>query len=289
MPGVVNFTAGDANQFVRRTDFDPQLVDVIPASDPNAMTESQRVAKAQIEVEMAARFPQLHDMREALRRFYFAMGSEGIDKLLIDPEAQAVTADPLTEIQAAMSGKPIKAQLGQNHAAHIAVKTAFMQMPQMQGTNDPTIAIGQQVLTANISEHKVLMFVAQAIQLAEQMGMPLADENVQAQIATQLVQISAESGMGGAAPSAEDKMIALNQAELQLSAQRIQSQNAREAAQIAQKDRELDLKELELMANMDAKNKQAKIDATAKVLDNSAKLADIQARKLAEVANQPVV
>lgn len=289
LPEVVNFTAGDANQFVRRTDFDPQLVDVIPASDPNAMTESQRVAKAQIEVEMAARFPQLHDMREALRRFYFAMGSEGIDKLLIDPEAQAVTADPLTEIQAAMSGKPIKAQLGQNHAAHIAVKTAFMQMPQMQGTNDPTIAIGQQVLTANISEHKVLMFVAQAIQLAEQMGMPLADENVQAQIATQLVQISAESGQGGAAPTAEDKMIALNQAELQLSAQRIQSQNAREAAQIAQKDRELDLKELELLANMDDKNKKAKIAATAKVLDNSAKLADIQARKLAEVANQPVV
>lgn len=288
LPEVVNFTAGDVNQFVRRTDFDPQLVDVIPASDPNAMTESQRVAKAQIEVEMAARFPQLHDMREALRRFYFAMGSEGIDKLLIDPEAQAVTADPLTEIQAAMSGKPIKAQLGQNHAAHIAVKTAFMQMPQMQGTNDPTIAIGQQVLTANISEHKVLMFVAQAIQLAQQVGMPLTDENVQAQIATQLVQISAESGQGGAGPSAEDKMIALNEAELQLSAQRIQSQNAREAAQIAQKDRELDLKELELMANMDDKNKKAKIAATAKVLDNSAKLADIQARKLAEAANQPI-
>ena len=296
LPEVVNFTAGDANQYVRRQDFD--LVDVIPASDPNALTESQRVAKAQIEVEMAARFPQLHDMREALRRFYFAMGTESIDKLLIDPEAQAVTADPITEIQAAMAGKPIKAQLGQNHAAHIAVKTAFMQMPQMQGTNDPTIAIGQQVLTANISEHKVLMFVAQAIQLAEQMGMPLADENVQAQIATQLVQISAESGMGGAAPSAEDKMIALNQAELQLSAQRIQSQNAREAAQIAQKDRELDLKELELMIDMDDKNKKAKIAATGKVLDNSAKLADIQAsanladtqaRKLAEAANQSIV
>ena len=298
LPDIVNFTAGDANQFVRRIDFDPQLVDVIPASDPNALTESQRVAKAQIEVEMAARFPQLHDMREALRRFYFAMGSESIDKLLIDPEGQAVTADPLTEIQAAMAGKPIKAQLGQNHAAHIAVKTAFMQMPQMQGTNDPTIAVGQQLLVANISEHKVLMFVAQAMQLAQQMGMPLEDENVQAQIATQLVQISAESGQSGAGPSTEDKMLQLNQAELQLSAQRIQSQNAREAAQIAQKDRELDLKEMELLGDLDIKNKQAKINATGKVLDNSTKLADIQAsakladtqaQKLAEAANQSIV
>jgi hypothetical protein len=286
LPELVNFVVGSENEYVRSSDFDPQAVDVIPASDPNALTESQRVAKAQIELEMAARFPQLHDMREALRRFYAAMGTEGIDKILTDPEAKAITADPLTEIQAAMAGTPIKAQLGQNHAAHIAVKTAFMQMPQMQGANDPTIAIGQQVISANIAEHKVLMFVAQAMQLAQQMGMPIQDENVQAQIAMQLVQISAESGQGGGT-NVEQEMLELNKAELALSAERIQSQDVREAANIALKNRELDLKETAMLLDAENKAKQTQITSAGKVLDNSAKLADIQAKQLAQRANNP--
>jgi hypothetical protein len=286
LPDVVNFVVNAENQFVQRTDFDPAVVDVLPASDPNAMTESQRVAKAQVELEMAARFPQLHDMREALRRFYSAMGTEAVDKLLVDPMAEAVSADPLTEIRVAMSGKPIKAQLGQNHMAHIAVKEAFLKAPQMQGTNDPTVAVGMQLLVSNISEHKTLMFVAQAMMLAQQMGMPIQDENVQAQIATQLTMMSAQSGMGGEqGPSVEQQMVQLNQQELQLSAARIQSQDTREAAKIALKNRELDLKEAGILLDAEDKNKKNQIAASGKILDSSAKLADLQAAKLAERAN----
>ncbi|CAB5223996.1 hypothetical protein UFOVP735_21 [uncultured Caudovirales phage] len=287
LPDTVNFVVNSENQYVQRTDFDPAIVDVLPASDPNALTESQRVARAQVELEMAARFPQLHDMREALRRFYSAMGTENIDKLLVDPEAQAVSADPLTEIRVAMSGKPIKAQLGQNHMAHIAVKEAFLKAPQMQGTNDPTVAVGMQLLIANIAEHKVLMFVAQAALLAQQMGMPIQDENVQAQIATQLLMISAQSAPGGEqGPSAEQQMIELNKAELQLSAARIQSQDVREAAKIALKNRELDLKEAGMLLDAEDKNKKNQIAASGKILDSSAKLADLQAATLAQRANQ---
>lgn len=287
LPDVINFVVNSENQFVQRTDFDPAVVDVLPASDPNAMTESQRVARAQVELEMAARFPQLHDMKEALRRFYYAMGTENIDKLLVDPEASAISADPLTEIRVAMSGKPIKAQLGQNHMAHIAVKEAFLKAPQMQGTNDPTVAVGMQLLTSNISEHKVLMFVAQAALLAQQMGMPIQDDNVQAQIATQLLMMSAQSAPGGEqGPSAEQQMIDLNKAELQLSAARIQSQDVREAAQIALKNRELDLKEAAMLLDAEDKNKKNQIAASGKILDSSAKLADLQAAQLAQRANQ---
>ena len=287
LPDVVNFVVNSENQFVQRADFDPSVVDVLPASDPNALTESQRVARAQVELEMAARFPQLHDMKEALRRFYYAMGTEGIDKLLIDPEAQAISADPLTEIKVAMNGKPIKAQLGQNHAAHIAVKEAFLKAPQMQGTNDPTVAVGGQLLVSNISEHKVLMFIAQAALLAQQMGMPIQDENVQAQVATQLMMMSAQSGQGGQqGPSVEQQMVELNKAELQLSAARIQSQDVREAAQIALKNRELDLKEASMLLDAEDKNKKNQIAASSKILDSSAKLADLQANTLAQRANR---
>jgi hypothetical protein len=289
LPDTVNFVVGSENEFVQRTDFNPMLVDVIPASDPNALTESQRVAKAQIELTTAQQFPQLHDMREVLRRFYAAMGTEGIDKILIDPEAKAISADPMTEVQAAMSGKPIKAELGQNHAAHIAVKTAFLQAPQMQGTNDPTIAIGQQLLTANIAEHKVLMFIAQAMQMAQQMGMPIQDENVQAQIATQLIQISAESNPQAQQANTEQQMLQLQAQELQMAGARIQSQDTREAAKIALKQRELDLKETGMLLDAQQKQKQNQIAASGKILDNSAKLADIQAKKLAERANAPTL
>ena len=286
LPDVVNFVVNSENQFVQRTDFDPAVVDVLPASDPNALTESQRVAKAQVELEMAARFPQLHDMKEALRRFYSAMGTENVDKLLIDPESQAISADPLTEVRVAMSGKPIKAELGQNHIAHIAVKEAFLKAPQMQGTNDPTVAIGMQLLLANIAEHKVLMFVAQAALLAQQMGMPIQDENVQAQVATQLLMMSAQGAGGEQGPSVEQQMLELNKAELQLSANRIQSQDTREAAKIALKNRELDLKEAGMLLDAEDKNKKNQITASAKILDSSAKLADLQAAQLAQRANQ---
>ena len=160
----------------------------------------------------------------------------------------------------------------------------------MQGTNDPTVAVGMQLLISNISEHKVLMFVAQAAMLAQQMGLPLQDDNVQAQVATQLMMISAQSGMGGEqGPSVEEQMVALNAQELQLSAERIRSQDAREAAKIAQKDRELDLKEASMMLDASNKQRQAQISATEKILANSAKLADLQAKRLAERANQDSV
>ena len=285
LPDTVNFVVNNANEYVQRTDFNPMIVDIIPSSDPNAMSESQRVAKAQIELNTAQQFPQLHDMKEALRRFYVAMGTESIDKILVDPEAKAVTADPLTEVQVAMSGKPIKAAMGQDHQAHIMVKTAFLQAPQMQGENDPTVAVGKQLLTANIAEHKVLMFVAQVGAAAEQQGMSLDSEQVQGQIAQQLMQASAAQNPQQG-PGIEQQMLQLQAQELQMAGQRIQSQDTREAAKIALKQRELDLKETGMLLDAQQKQKQNQISASGKILDNSAKLADIQAKKLAERANQ---
>ena len=282
LPDRVNYVVGDANEYVRRDDFNPDIVDIIPASDPNAQSESQRVARAQIELDIASRFPQLHDMEEALRRFYAAMGTDAVDKLMSSPESKAISADPLTEIQAAMSGKPIKAVLGQNHQAHIAVKTAFLQSPQMQGTNDPTVAVGKQLLTSNISEHKTLMFIAQVMQAAQQAGMPPQDESIQAAIAQQMLAQSAEQGGQGQGPSTEQQMLDINKQELQLAAARIQSQDTREAAKLALKTRELDLKETGMLLDAENKKRQTQLASAGKILDNSAKMAQIQQEKLHE-------
>lgn len=285
LPPIVNYAVGSANQFVRREDFDPATVDIIPASDPNALSETQRIAKAQMELDMAARFPQLHDIKECLRRFYAAMGTENVDKILIDPEAKAVTADPLTEIQTAMTGKPIKARLGQNHLAHITVKEAFLKSPQMQGANDPTLVVGVNLLKSNIAEHKTLIFVAQTMQLAGQFGLALDDDNVQAQLANQLIQMSVESGQ--APVNVEQKMLELQAKELELSAARIKSQDAREAALLASKNRELDLKQVSMMKDLELKDRKLKLDSAAKILDNSTKMAQNDLARLSNRAANP--
>lgn len=282
LPERVDYVVNEANEFVRREDFNPSIIKVIPASDPNALSETQRVARAQIELEMAARFPQLHDMREALKRFYYAMGTDNVDKLLPDPEQTAVTADPMTEIKVAMQGKPIKAQMGQDHAAHIAVKMAFLQAPQMQGTNDPTVAVGIQLLNANIAEHKVLMFLAQMQVMAQQAGAPIQQEQVQGAIAQQLMQMSAAQGGQGQQPSVEQQMVQLQAQELQIAQQRLQSQDARENAKLALKAQELQLKRQQLELAAADKQREAQLKASAKLLDNQTKLAQIAQKELAQ-------
>lgn len=281
LPATVRFVVNDENQFVQASDFDPETVAVIPASDPNALSESQRVAKAQIEVEMAARFPQLHNMQEALRRFYSAMGTDSPEKLLMDPAAQAVAADPLTEIKLVMSGKPIKAELGQDHAAHVTVKEAFLQAPQMQGTNDPTVAVGTAALKSNISEHKVLMFVAQVMAMAQQAGVPAQDPKVQALISQQMVAMSAASGQGGQ-QSTEAQMMALQARELDIAEKRIESQDSRDSAQMALKLREQDIKIAELEADIRNRNQEIQVQSAGKILDNNAKMAQIEVKQLAD-------
>ena len=288
LPERIDFVVGEENEYVRREDFNPRVIAIIPASDPNALSETQRVARAQIELEMASRFPQLHDMREALKRFYYAMGTDNVDKLLPDPEEKALSADPMTEIQVAMQGKPIKARLGQNHAAHIAVKTAFLQAPQMQGTNDPTVAVGVQLLNANIAEHKVLMFVAQMQTFAQQNGVNLQAEDAQAAVAQQLLAISMQSNPQQQQASTEQQMLQLQAQELQIAQQRIQSQDTRENAKLTLKAQELQLKRQQLELLAADKQRQAQIQASAKLLDNQAKLAQIAQKELSErVMNPP--
>lgn len=284
LPGIVNFVAGGDNSFVRNVDYDPNVVDVVPASDPNSRTESQRLAKAQLELETAARFPQVHDVREAIRRFYLAAGADNIDKLLPDPEAEAVSADPLTEIQVVMKGKPIRATVGQPHQEHITVKTAFLMQPQMQGTNDPTVAVGIELLKANIAEHKTLMFVSQVISAAQQMGLPPDDPAVQAQVAQLLLTQSAAAG-GPPQPPIEERMLQLNAAELELANKRIEAQNVRESAKIAAKNKELALKELELLAKLREKEDKSRLQAAKVILDAATKGLKIEQEKLGDLTN----
>ena len=115
-----------------------------------------------------------------------------------------------------------------------------------------------------------------------------ATRGIGAAIAQQLMAMSAQSGQPGGGPSVEQQMVQLQAQELQIAQQRLQSQDARENAKLALKAQELQLKRQQLEVNAADKQRQAQIQASAKLLDNQTKLAQIAQKELAErVNNQP--
>jgi hypothetical protein len=154
LPDEMNFAAAGAASIIYRADFDDRL-DVIPVSDPNIFSSTQRIAQAQAILQMAQSAPELHDMHEAYKRMYEAIRIQSIDEVLIKPE-EAVQLDPVDENMSVLLGKPIKAFNDQNHEAHIAVHLQFMNDPSLAG--NPAAQQLQPVLVAHIAEHVALLY-----------------------------------------------------------------------------------------------------------------------------------
>lgn len=116
---------------IMREDFTGH-VDVIPVSDPNIASSTQRLVRAQAALQFAMQAPQIHDLRQAYRRMYIEMGYDDalIDKIMPPPQ-EAVPLDALTENQLALMGKPIKAGLAQNHQAHITSHQGLINIPEV--------------------------------------------------------------------------------------------------------------------------------------------------------------
>ena len=148
------FSRVGVSSFVRREDFDDRI-DVIPVSDPNIFSSTQRIAQAQAILQMAQSAPQLHDMYEAYKRMYEAIRIQNSDEILIEP-AKAAQLDPVDENMAVLLGKPIKAFSEQKHEAHIAVHLQFMNDPSLGG--NPAAKALQPILVAHIAEHVALLY-----------------------------------------------------------------------------------------------------------------------------------
>lgn len=117
---------------IMKADFIPNVM-VWPVSDPNVVTQSQRIIRAEAKLRLAMQNPQIHDLREAYKSVYRSMGMRDEEIALILPEPQqAQPADPLTENQAAIMGGPLKAAPYQDHEAHIKVHGALGEIPAMQ-------------------------------------------------------------------------------------------------------------------------------------------------------------
>ena len=118
LPPIYPYSVYGADQAVKQTDFDDR-VDVIPVADPNIMSMAQRVTLANENLKIAMSNPMMHNLREAYRRVYEALGTQDIDQIL-KPIERPMPKDPATENMEALMMKPLKAFPTQDHQAHIA-------------------------------------------------------------------------------------------------------------------------------------------------------------------------
>lgn len=137
----------------RTADYDGRI-DVIPVTDPNAASLSQRVVQYQAALQLAAQAPQMYDLPELHRQMLTVLGIQDPGKIIPNTDEKK-PMDPVSENMAILSGKPVKAFLYQDHEAHIKVHMAAMQDPkilQLVGQSPQASAI-QAAAMAHIAEH----------------------------------------------------------------------------------------------------------------------------------------
>ena len=182
LPPEYPYQVVGGNQMIKQQDFDDR-VDVIPVSDPNIFSMAQRVTLAQQQLQLATANPGLHNMREAYRRMYDAMGVDNVDSILKpDPELPQPMS-PATENAGAMNGKGPKAFPLQDHQAHIQAHAEFMFTRMVQ--INPQI---YSMLQAHICEHISLMAGAQVEEEFKQQTEQLKQAQQQAQQNPQMAQ-----------------------------------------------------------------------------------------------------
>lgn len=122
----------NATRKIFKADYD-ERVDIIPISDPNIYSSSQRIVQAQTSLQLAQANPEIHDLRAAYKRMYQALRVPNYEELLPDP-LDIPRLDAVTENTALMLGKEIKVFEDQDHLAHISVLDDWFKKvpPQMQ-------------------------------------------------------------------------------------------------------------------------------------------------------------
>tara|TARA_R110000803_G_scaffold99422_1_gene167467 strand:+ start:3677 stop:6109 length:2433 start_codon:yes stop_codon:yes gene_type:complete len=247
LPPEYPYDVVGGSRTVYATDFDGQ-VDVLPVSDPNIFSMSQRVVLAQTQLQLAQSAPELHNMREAYYKMYSALGVQSIDEIL-EIEEDMMPKDPIQENQDALMGTPLKAFLEQNHDAHIAAHMAFMQNPMIQ-QNPAAI----QALQAHIQEHQAMKYRLQVQQILAEQGVELPPEGqeVPMEVQNQIAMLAAQATQqitGQEQALIEAQQIAQQQPQLDLAREQIAIQQS-EIERKAQSDQlraqtDLTLKEMD--------------------------------------------
>jgi hypothetical protein len=150
LPQEYPYDVVGGQRMIKQSDFDDR-VDILPVADPNIFSQTQRISLAQTELQLASSNPQMHNMYQAYRNMYEALGVKNIDSVLVKP-MQPMPKDPALEHIDALAGRQFQAFPGQDHRAHITSHLNFMATNIAR--NNPMVMAS---LEKNIFEHISLM------------------------------------------------------------------------------------------------------------------------------------
>jgi len=241
----------DGTEYVKKSDYD--TVEVIPVSDPNAATMSQKVVQYQAVMQLAQANPDIYDMVELNKQMLDILGVKNADKL-IPSKDDMKPADPVSENMNIINLKPVKAFSYQDHQAHIDVHLAFADDPKIRQLvgQSPKAGEVQAALDAHVAEHLAFLYRKE---VEEQLGVPLPKPNevlpedvelevsrLASRAALQLLQKNqTEVAQKQAAQVAQDPLTQIQQRELA-----IKEMEAQAKAQKMQADTQLEQARLEL-------------------------------------------
>jgi hypothetical protein len=211
---------------IKSADFDNR-VDILPVADPNIMSMAQRVTLAQTQLQIASSNPGMHNLHEAYRRVYEALGTKQIDALLKPPPKQPEPLDPAKENARALQMRMLTVFEFQDHDAHLQAHMAFMQSRMVQ-INPQVYALLQSHISDHIS-YKAKTEVSQMIMQNPEMAQMAQQDPQQfqimfdaevAKVAARITQELVQSE--SAAQNKEDPLVKLKQQEIDLRAMDLQ-------------------------------------------------------------------
>ena len=189
LPPIYPYDVPGAQRQIKQQDFDDR-VDILPVADPNIFSQTQRISMAQTQLQLAQSNPQIHNLYQAYRSMYEAVGVKDIN-LILPPPMPPQPLDPAAENIMAISAKPFSAFPGQDHKSHIDAHLNFMQINMVK--NNP---LAMAALQKNILEHISLM----------------AQEQVQLEFVNELQQLQVLAPQAAANPAIQRQVQAISSA-----------------------------------------------------------------------------
>ena len=284
-PTEYSYEPEEGNRRAKKSDYD--MVDVIPVSDPNAATMSQKVVQYQAALQLAQTAPQLYDLPLLHRQMLDVLGIKNAAKLVPSQEDRK-PADPITENMNILKMKPVKAFLYQDHKAHIQVHMSAIKDPQIQQIVSQT-AMAQQIMAAmqaHIIEHVGYEYRKQMeMRMGTMLPPPekIEEDGIPQHMEVQISQLAAQAGQQmsqqnqqqaaqqQAQQQAQDPLIQLQQQELQIKQQDLQRKTQKDQVDAAAKQDQLDIEKERIAAQeriagmqVGAQSAKAKAELAAK-------------------------